>query len=94
MVAKNGKGKWRYLMFQLMFSLEGRAMRAWDARDDAPLALPANDREALLVADYVLREFFAPWCPQPEEGGSRSGTGQNFSKRRRRVDSGTENDGR
>ena len=34
MVAKNGKGKWRYLMFQLMFSLEGRAMCAWVARDD------------------------------------------------------------
>jgi len=49
MVAKKDEGRWRYLVFRLIFSLEGRALRALEAHDDAPLAPPANGREARLV---------------------------------------------
>ena len=63
MVAKNGKGKWRYLMFQLMFSLEGRAMRAWDAHDDAPLAPPFATAQTPLRECRAWPREVVSWKP-------------------------------
>ena len=49
-VAKKGtEGRWRYLAFRLVFTLEGRCLRARVANDDAPLAPPADSREVRLV---------------------------------------------
>ena len=49
-VAKKGaEGRWRYLAFRLVFTLERRCLRARVANDDAPLAPPADSREVRLV---------------------------------------------
>ena len=48
-VAKGTEGRWRYLAFRLVFTLEGGCLRARVANDDAPLAPPADSREVRLV---------------------------------------------